>query len=256
LPLFISFRKFFDEFKWSPHNLPGSIMSSIDSLSSAIYVPPSRLTQGVQSPQGGGADSDGDGDGGQNVRKSGGHGHGQMQNALMQALQILGLAAPTSPAAPSSTSSTTGTSGTTQSSSATDSDGDSDGSTSAVDSTKSDIRKFMHALFQAVKGESSSGSNPSTNTSGATDPKANFASGLSALISQVSNGQAPSDLQSAFAQVMTDLQGSGSTSTSSTGTTSSPQVTLQALLSQMQQNLGYGAASKTSAIGNIVSEHA
>jgi hypothetical protein len=179
-----------------------------------------------------------------------------MQNVLMQALQSLGLAAP---AATSATGSTTATSGTTQTSSATDSDGDSDGSTSAVGNTKSDIRKFMHALFQAVKGESSSGTSiASTGTSGATDPQANFASGLSALISQVSNGQAPADLQSAFAQVVNDLQGAGGASASGSGTrtTASPQVTLQALLGQMQQNLGYGAASSTSALGNIVSAHA
>jgi hypothetical protein len=239
-------------------------MSSIDSISSAIYVPPSRSTQGVQSTQRGGGDSDGDGDGGQKVRKSGGggHGHGQMQNVLMQALQSLGLSAP---AGTSSTSSTTASSGTSQSSSSTDSDGDSDGSTSAVGNTKADMRSFMHALFQAVKGQSSSSSGTSASsagTSGATDPKANFASGLSALISQVSSGQAPADLQSAFAQVVTDLQGAGGASTSGsgtgsgTGTTASPQVSLQALLSQMQQNLGYGATSSSSALGNIVSQHA
>ncbi len=231
-------------------------MSSIDRLSSAIFVSPSNQTQGVQQTSGAGGDPDGDGDGGQTVHRSGGHRHGQgsMQNALMQALQSLGLSAP---ADTTGTSSATGSSSTSQNGGATDSDGDSDGTTSAASSTKSDVRKFMHALFQAVKGESASAGNaPSTGSAGTTDPKANFASGLAALISQVSNGQAPADLQNAFAKVVTDLQGSGGTSTSGSSATPNPQVTLQALLSQMQQNLGYGATSSTSALGNLVSAHA
>ena len=234
-------------------------MSSIDRLSSAIFVTPSNQTQGVQQTSGAGGDSDGDGDGGQKVHRSGGHRHGQgsLQNALMQALQSLGLSAP---AGTTGTQSTTGTGSTPQSAGATDSDGDSDGTTSAASSTKSDIRKFMHALFQAVKGESASAGNTpttsATGATGATDPRTNFASGLSALITQVSNGQASTDLQNAFAKVVTDLQGTAGTSTSGSSTTPNPQATLQALLTQLQQNLGYGAASSSSALGNLVSEHA
>ena len=83
----------------------------------------------------------------------------------------------------------------------------------------------------------------------------NFASGLSALISQVSNGQAPAALQSAFTQLASDLQGSRSatagTSSATTGTaTSTTQATLQALLTQMQQNLGY--ASSNTALSNTL----
>ena len=91
--------------------------------------------------------------------------------------------------------------------------------------------------------------------------KAGMGSGLSALIAQVGNGTAPADLQSAFAKVAADLQPTTATTTpgssSSSGTTAStPQATLQALLTQLQQNLGYGASSSTAAVGNFLSAHA
>jgi hypothetical protein len=117
----------------------------------------------------------------------------------------------------------------------------------------------MHALFQAIKGESASSTSSAASTS--TDPKANFAAGLSTLISEVSSGSAPAALQSAFAKVTADMQQSSSspagiTSTGSSSSASSSQATLQALLTQLQQNLGYGAASSTAAIGNLLSTQA
>lgn len=223
---------------------------SINGVSSSNYIAPSMVISGTQNSQvNSGSDPDGDGDGG--VKKS--RGHGQMQAALMQALQSLGLS-PTG-----TTTSTSGTNSTSQNSSSADSDGDTDGSTSATGSVKSDMRKLMHALFQALKNE-----NPSNSTAGAaatpgpTDPKVNFASGLSALITQVSNGNAPTDLQNAFSQVAKDLQaaGSASNSTASSSSGSTPQATLQALLNQLQQNLGYGASSSTAGIGNFLSAQA
>lgn len=232
-------------------------MSSIDSVSSSIYVPPSSVLQSTQSSQVSGSDPDGDGDGGQKVKRHGGHGHGQMQNVLMQALQSLGLGGAAITGTSGSSTATTSTQ-----SSSKDSDGDTDGSgSSSVGNIKSDVRKLMHALFQAVKGEGATSGSSSTANGTGSDPKTNFAAGLSALISQVSNGQAPAELQSAFSQVVSDLQGAnGASSSVGTGNTSSgtasPQVTLQALLTQMQQNLGYGAASSTSALGNIVSAQA
>jgi hypothetical protein len=76
----------------------------------------------------------------------------------------------------------------------------------------------------------------------------------------VSNGTAPAELQSAFAKVAADLQPSAGASTtgdaSSSSTTASPQATLQALLTQLQQNLGYGASSNSAAIGNFLSAQA
>jgi hypothetical protein len=235
-------------------------MSSIDSVSSSIYVPASSATQGTQASQVSGSDPDGDGDGGQHVKRHGGHGHGhgQMQNMLMQALQSLGLGGATSTTAGGSNATAT------NQSSGTDSDGDNDGSgSSSTGNIKSDVRKLMHALFQAVKGEStaaSTASSASTASGSVTDPKSNFAAGLSALISQVSNGQAPTDLQNAFTQVVNDLQGANSASSSggagTSGEAASPKVTLQALLTQMQQNLGYGASGSSATLGNIVSAKA
>lgn len=237
-------------------------MSSIGSISSAIYVSSSSQTQGTQGVQGA-SDPDGDGDGGgQRVKGSGHHGHGKgrgagpMQDVLMQALQSLGL--DTAQAASASASAQSGaSSGTTSQTSGTDSDGDSDGSTSAAGNVKSDIRQFMHALFQAVKAEKpNSGSAGSANAN--SDPKSNFAAGLATLISQVSSGTAPAELQSAFSKVVADFKGAGTstttTDTSGTAGTPSPQITLQALLSKMQQNLGYGAVSSNASVGNFVNE--
>ena len=224
---------------------------SIAGISNSINVAPSTAISATQNSQiNSAADPDGDGDGG--VRKSRGHGHGQMQAVLMQALQSLGLS-PTS--ATGAANSTTGSNSTSKGGASADSDGDADGSTPATGSVKSDMRNLMHALFQAVKSENSS---TSTAATGSTDPKANFAAGLSALITQVSNGNAPADLQDAFSQVAKDLQANSSTldSTTSSSSGSTPQATLQALLTQLQQNLGYGASSSTAGIGNLLSAQA
>ena len=228
-------------------------MSSIDSLSSPIYVSPSSALQSTQasSQLSSGSDPDGDGDGGQKVKRHGGHGHGQMQAALMQALQSLGLTGGT--AGPSA-----GTPSSSSSQSATDSDGDADGSTSTTGALKSDMRQFMQALFQAVKSEGASATTgtQASNTASGNDPKASFSDGLAALISQVSNGQAPAGLQTAFSKVLTDLQGgSGSAGSGASATASSTQVSLQDLLTKMQQNIGYGPSSSASTLGNLVNAH-
>jgi len=213
------------------------------------YVAPAALTQSVQSPPANSA-SDPGGEGGGRVHKSRGGG-GQMHNAMMQALQSLGL---------SMAQQTTGATSANPTLGSTDSDGDSDGSASTTSSVKNDMRQLMHALFQAVKGETASGT--SGTGSNPANPKANFAAGLSALISQVSSGTAPADLQSAFAKVATDLQPTNATSTSSStstganATAANPQATLQALLTQLQQNLGYGNSSSSAAIGSFLSTRA
>lgn len=214
---------------------------SISGISSSNYVAPSSLTQGVQSSQANGTQ---DTDAGRVHKSHHGHGGGQMQNAMMQAMQSLGMTPPQSGSSATATSTT-------------DSDGDSDGSTSATSSVKKDMGKLMHALFQAVKGESTSGTSSTTGAS--QDPSASFAAGLSALISQVSNGSAPAGLQSAFDKVAADLQSGSSAATgSSTAATSSTssQATLQTLLSKLQQNLGYGASSSSAALGNLLSTQA
>ena len=115
------------------------------------------------------------------------------------------------------------------------------------------MQQFMHSLFEAVKGESSS-SSASTST-GNGDPQSTFAAGLSSLISQVSGGSAPSDLQAAFSKLASDLQSSGattgSTGSSSTSSSDAVQATLQAFLTNLQQDLGYGT-SNASASGSLI----
>jgi hypothetical protein len=215
---------------------------SISGVSENTYIAPSTVIQGAQARQvSGGGDPDGDGDGGGKLHKT--HKGGGIGQALMQALQSLGLSAPQQG----------GTSSTQNSAnSGKDSDGDNDG-TGAAGGVKGDIRNFMHALFQAVKAEKTS----TTDAAAPTDPKANFASGLAALISQVSNGSAPAELQSAFEKLAADVQPESAAVTGTAGTTATnTSTTLQKLLSQMQQNLGYGPSSSTAAIGNFVNQTA
>jgi hypothetical protein len=93
------------------------------------------------------------------------------------------------------------------------------GASSTAASLKQDLHQFMHALFPALRSEGS-GTPDSVISSVAgarSAPRADFSNGLSALIAQVSGGSALSDLQ---------------------------------------QGLGYGAAtmSSTAAVGNIVSQ--
>ena len=215
------------------------------------YVSPLYQTQGAQTSQvTSSTDSDGDGDGsGNQVRR--GHGGGQMQQALMQALQSLGLSVPEQPS---------GSSATTQPAySSTDSDGDSDSSTSAPSGIKGDMKKFMQALFQAIKSDSPAVTGGATSTGSTTNSQSSFASGLSALISQVGNANAPTDLQNAFTQLSSDLQSANASSTTSSGTNtstgsgSSSNITLQALLTKLQQNIGYGSSSLSST-GNFLNQ--
>jgi hypothetical protein len=217
---------------------------NISGISSSVSTAASL--QGAQAvPVGKTSDPDGDGDGGDGrVRKSHGGG-GHVHQALMQALQSLGLTVPQSSAATASSGPTTGggTAATT-------------GASPAAGNVKDDLRQFMHALFQAVKGEAST--NAAGTASGSGDPKSSFAAGLSALISQVSNGSAPAGLQDAFSKLASDLQESpAAPAKTDAASPSSPAAapTLQALLTKLQQDLGYGSASGT-ALGNVVSARA
>ena len=109
--------------------------------------------------------------------KSHGHrahgGHGHLRQALNQALQNLGL---------------------------TGAQDKQDGG----GNVKHDMAQFMHALFQAVKGEPSSAPEAAGTTSA--DPKGSFAAGLSALITQAGSGTAPKALQDAFDKLAADFQ--------------------------------------------------
>lgn len=190
--------------------------------------------QGLQ-PQQTGNVADPDGDSASRPHRM--HGGGHMRQAVSQALQSLGLTAPQDAAGTSTTSTSTGS-------------GADPGS--ATSSIQQDMQQFMHSLFEAVKSENTSTGSAS---SGAADPKASFADGLSSLISQVSSGSAPADLQSAFSKLASDLQASGSSVTGAAAATSSSagsvQATLQAFLTNLQQDLGYGS-SNASTVGNLV----
>ena len=215
---------------------------SISNVPSSTYVPPSTAlgtNPGSSSAQGGGAT--------EGVHH---HGHrqggGQIQDALRQALQSVGLA-------PSSASSATTSGNGTSATSATD-------STASPREIGQDVRQFMAALVQAVKGDASSSTSSSASAtaagSGASDTKASFASGLAKVIAQVSSGNAPAGLQDAFNKLASALDPSGNSSSASTPT-------LQNLLTQFQQNLGYSSSgsgssgsSNSAALGNLVSTQA
>jgi hypothetical protein len=206
------------------------------------------------------SDPDGDGDGGGGPRRAqGARGHGAMQQAMLQALSELGLS-------PSPASATSGASSSSTNSSTDQASTIAQGN-SSTGSVGKDMRHLMHALFQALKGAGQSADATAAvgagTASASTDPAQAFSSRLSALISQVSSGSAPSDLQTAFATVVSDLQGgtagNGSAPSSSTtsggNSTSASAVTLQAFLSRLQQDIGYGGAP-TQTTGNVISASA
>ena len=348
-------------------------MSSIGSVVATSYTPQSTPTGGVQgAPRVSRSRGEDDGED-KKVHRHGHHGHergeraGSLQDALVQAFKSLGLSMPqtpqgggnppAAPAAPTdgATTTTAAPTGTASAPATTapvapppmrhgahedheDDDDDDDHHRSAATGIQADIRQFMHALFQAVKGLSSESGATNTGTGtgtatgtgtgtgatagtgtatpAATTPPAStntfpaprfhggehshghrrhFAAGLAALISQIGNGSAPPALQSAFDKLVADLQGTsgtaatagtsgsagatgtpgatatppapstppatdtaattgtpGATSGSGQSSSSSTAVTLQALLSKLQQSLGYGAMGHRAAIGNLV----
>ncbi len=107
----------------------------------------------------------------------------------------------------------------------------------------------MHALFEAVRSDPA-GESGTAGTGNAAGGPSSFAGGLSALTTQMANGSAPSDLQSAFAQLVQDA---GTPATSATA--GSANASLRAFLTQLQANLG-DAASSRSGSGNPVATQA
>ncbi len=199
-------------------NIPTLSSSSISSLAAASSVSAASSAQ----------DPDGDDDGQARVHHGGHHRGGAVGSAVMAALQSLGLSvSPSSGSAPQV------------------SDASSLGNSSPVGQ---DVRKVMHALFKAVRSESASASDASGSAStGAAGAPSPFANGLSALITQVANGSAPSDLQSAFSQLVQDAGSSGAAANAS--------ASLQGFLTQLQANLGY-AVSGGSGSGNLMTTQA
>lgn len=236
-------------------------ISGIGQDTSALYsINPLQSQTSVS----GTTDPDGDGDGSATAvqgHRRGGHHHGggEVGRALAQALQSLGLNLNPSP---SSNSANAGT----------DADGDSDGSTANHGQIQSDMRHFLHALFDAVRSDSSSstGGASSTATGSNGNPASSFSSGLASLISQVGSGNAPAGLQKAFDQLAADLQGTGATSSASSTTTGSTTadtgssstttssssnnaVTLQALLTAMQSQFNtYGQSQPSSSSSGLL----
>lgn len=195
---------------------------SISGLSSALSA---GSVSGTRRREGGEGDGDGDESSGRVHRGPPGGGLGE---DLMQALQSLGVSLPAPPeGAPPEGPPPEGESGSEQ----------------GGGQIGSDLREFMHALFDAVKSNAGSESSTSTGSS-SSGGSSDFASGLASLVSQVSNGSAPDSLQSAFDQLMKDL---------SSGSSASGTVSLQQLLGQLQQNVGYGSSSTAAASGNLLS---
>ncbi|MEO7107728.1 MAG: hypothetical protein ABIZ09_15235 [Rhodoferax sp.] len=234
---------------------------SITSIST-YTTSPSTLIQGGATNQATSV-SDPAGESAGSSRPHGHHGHrggGKMENALMQALQSMGLDTSKANAATSSgASSSTGT--------GTGADGNNDGSSGSSDSTskvKHDMSAFMHSMFEAMRSEDANSSSGDANGASTANGggKPDFAGDLGKLISQVSSGTAPAALQSAFDQLKSDLQpaatGSTATTPAATGaSTDTSQGTLLNLLEQVQKNVGYGiGTSSTASVGNIVSQSA
>jgi hypothetical protein len=115
---------------------------------------------------------------------------------------------------------------------------------------REDMHDFMHALHEAVKGarreartSTEDGSTAEATDAGSETPRRPFAEGLGALISDVSTGQAPEGLQSAFDKVLGDLPGTGDKTPSLLG-----------FLNKLQALLGYGApaADTPTVTGSLV----
>jgi hypothetical protein len=174
----------------------------------------------------------------------GGHHGGAIGNDLVKALQSLGIGVP------GATTSSTPANGAT---SAAGADG---AATASSDSPRQVIGQFMHALFEAVRSASASPTDAATSTPAPGDRKAQFASGLSALIGEVGTGAAPPALQTAFSALMGALGAASGGSTGSSNDSSSSAgkgaATLQQLLSQLQAQVGYGPAASRSSAGTLV----
>ena len=174
------------------------------------------------------------------------HGGGHMHQAMEQALQSLGLSPTQSTAA----------NGSTDASSTGSTNDANDTSVSATGNIKQDEHQLMHALFEAVKGQdgaaATSAASTTSSAAGATQGSG-FSSGLASLVTQVSNGSAPSGLQDAFNKLVSDMQSTGAATAANAAASSA---TLQGFLTQLQQNLGYGATASGSAAGSVVSTQA
>jgi hypothetical protein len=270
------------QIKLELHGAHAMNISSIGQNTTATAVASPQSTPSAQAVRPVHSEHEGHGDSPQKAHHHHGGG-GRMHHALASALQSLGL---TLPAGESSDMKNgddkkIGASVDKQGSAST-----------AASNVEQDMRQFMHALFQAVKGQAASnspdvaansGANPTATPSVKTgegerhDMRDKFATGLANLISQVAAGKAPAELQAAFTKLAADLQptkaaGSAAPAPTSANTSAptpmptptptptptpantngtKPAVTLQAVLSALQQQIGY-SRSASPAIGNTI----
>jgi hypothetical protein len=218
-------------------------IGNILSIDSGSYASP------IQTPAIGSAqDSDGDGSGASAGPHPGRHHHGggAVGRAVMSALVSLGL---TPPAAGQPTNGTTSTARSTSTSDGTD------GGTASTGNVRQDMHQFLHALFDAMKNARPAAGSADSGLSAPGTGRSSFAAGLATVISEVTSGSAPAGLQDAFARLQTDLQG-GAASSAGAGGSGAAAISLQALLSKLQNTLGYADTGSTAASGNIVSASA
>jgi hypothetical protein len=218
-------------------------MSTVSGLTSNSVTANTSTTQARRA-----SDADADGDG---RVHHGHHGHapggGGMARQVLAALQSLGLNVPQAGKSDKSANQGATTAAGTE-------DGGSTTDSSQASTLRHDMHEFMHQLFAAARGADDSGGNGIGYGKGG---RPGFGQGLATLISQVSAGNVPAGLQSAFDKLTADLgagSSSGTSSGSSTGSSGSSasgtSVTLQALLTQLQGNLGYATDTTTAAAGS------
>lgn len=185
-------------------------ISSIGQNAAAVATP-----QGASSTQPArplAAEREGRGEESQSVHHSHHGGGGRMHHALTSARQSLGLTLP-------ATESADMKGGDDKQGSDRVAAGNGEQRRAAPSSVQQDMRRFMHALFQAVKAQAPSGppdaavNLPSVQVGEGRplEMRDKFAAALSSLISQVGAGKAPAELQAAFIQLEDDLQPSKAT---------------------------------------------
>lgn len=149
--------------------------------------------------------------------------HGSVRRAVVEALQASGLELPKSNLADPTAQ-------------------PDDSPVPATAALREDLHGFMRELHEAVKTAGRPEGEDGESAEGNGANRRSFADGLGALVSEVSGGEAPAGLQSAFERILGDVGGSQAS-------------TLIGFLNKLQALLGYGGqeALTPAATGNLVS---